>query len=412
MIDAAQLGKRLRGVREGRGLSQQAAAEALGLPRTAVTNMESGSRAVSTLELTRLAEIYGYPAGFFLAANEEPEAEELCVVLQRALPEMEHAPGFASAVRRLLDLYCEGAALRRMLDRTMERTVPSYAMRMTDAGAAIRQGETVAQEERRRLGLGNAPIGNIAECIAGRGIWTAAAELPDGLSGLFVNHPAVGLAILVNRRHWPVRRRFSYAHEYAHALFDRDQPVTATRRENASALMEKRANAFAAAFLMPPGGVAEQLAQIGKGQPSRQVESLFDAANNARVETDIRARPGSQTIAYQDVAVLARHFGVSFEAAVWRLQNLRHIGAKARAALIGQKDSGKKYIEVLGFRELLAEGAPPEASERELRSQLLRLAIEAFRQEEISRGRLLEIGKKLAIGRDQLIELAEAARRD
>lgn len=43
---------------------------------------------------------------------------------------------------------------------------------------------------------------------------------------------------------------------------------------------------------------------------------------------------------------------------------------------------------------------------------LARLAIEAFRQEEISRGRLLEIGRKLGIEEDDLLELAEAARAD
>jgi hypothetical protein len=39
--------------------------------------------------------------------------------------------------------------------------------------------------------------------------WTAATDLPDGLSDLFVNHPSIGLAILVNAAHHPVRRRFS-----------------------------------------------------------------------------------------------------------------------------------------------------------------------------------------------------------
>ena len=51
MSDAAQLGPRLRDAREKRGLSQQAVAEALGLPRTAVTNIETGNRSLSTKAL-------------------------------------------------------------------------------------------------------------------------------------------------------------------------------------------------------------------------------------------------------------------------------------------------------------------------------------------------------------------------
>ena len=414
MIDATQLGNRLRMARERRGLSQQAVATALDLPRTAVTNIESGSRTVSTLELTRLAELYGYSAAVFLGANEEPGAEDLAVVLHRALPEMEHAPAVERAVQRVLDLYCEGAVLRRLLDHTTEQAIPTYAANMTAVGDAIRQGENVAQEERRRLGLGTAPIRSIAAFISDQGIWTAATKLPDSLSGLFVHHPTVGLAILVNRQHWPVRRHFSYVHEYAHALFDRSETVMTTRRENASELMEKRANAFAAAFLMPPGGVAEHLTQINKGHPSRLAQIIFDVATNSKIEAEIRPRPGSQAITYQDVAGLAHHFGVSFEATVWRLKSLNHISARETARLIDQKDIGKKYIKFLGFQELIEEGTPPAApeQEQELRSQLIRLVIEAYRQEEISRGRLIEISRKIGVDSDDLLELAEAAHAD
>ena len=195
-------------------------------------------------------------------------------------------------------------------------------------------------------------------------------------------------------------------------LFDRSETVAATRRENSFDLMEKRANAYAAAFLMPPGGVAEQLAQFDKGHPSRIARIIFDVASNSKIEAEIRARPGSQAITYQDVATLARHFGVSFEAAVWRLKSLNHINANETAVLMNQKDIGNKYVKLLGFQELFEESGPPQASEQELRSQLIRLTIEAFRQEEISRGRLIEIGSKLAINGDELLELAEAARPD
>ena len=71
-VEAEELGRRLRVAREARGLSQEAVAEALGLPRTAITQMEAGNRSVSTLELAKLAGLYlqarvvlpaGRPAG-------------------------------------------------------------------------------------------------------------------------------------------------------------------------------------------------------------------------------------------------------------------------------------------------------------------------------------------------------------
>jgi Zn-dependent peptidase ImmA (M78 family)/transcriptional regulator with XRE-family HTH domain len=409
MMDAAQLGDRLRAARDRRGLSQQAVADALGLPRTAITNMETGARAVSTLEITKLANLYGQTPAYFLASNEQ-KAEDLFVVLHRALPEIEGTPQIEGEVRRILDLYREGAALRSLLDQASEQTVPNYASKLSSVGDAIRQGEVVAQEERRRLGLGTAPIINTAETISEQGVWTAATDLPNGLSGLFVNHPSIGLAILVNVQHWPVRRRFSYAHEYAHALFDRSEAITTTRSQNATQLAEKRANAFAAAFMIPAGGVVDHLRQLDKGSPSRRSQSLFDVANNAMMEAELRTRPGSQAITYQDVASLARRFGVSYEAAVWRLKSLSHVSGTDTTALMGQREIGKRFIHLLGFEEPLEKGRITEQPEQELRSQLVRLAVEAFRQEEISRGRLVELAKKLKVDPPELIELAEATR--
>jgi Zn-dependent peptidase ImmA (M78 family)/transcriptional regulator with XRE-family HTH domain len=408
-MDAAQLGDRLRAARDRRGLSQQAVADALGLPRTAITNIETGARTVSTFEITKLADLYGQTPAYFLGANEQ-EVEDLSVVFHRALPEIEDTPQIDREIRRILDLYREGAGLRGLLGQASEQTVPNYASRPATVGDAIRQGEVVAQEERRRLRLGTAPIFNAAETISEQGVWTAATDLPDGLSGLFVNHPSIGLAILVNVSHRRVRRRFSYAHEYAHALFDRGETITTTRSQNAAQLAEKRANVFAAAFLMPAEGVADHLRQLDKGSPSRRSQTLFDVANDAMMEAELRTRPGSQTITYQDAASLARRFGVSYEAAVWRLKSLGHIGTGETNALLGQKDTGNRYMRELGFEDLFETGKISDPPEQELRGQLVRLAVEAFRQEEISRGRLIEIAKKLFPDPSLLVEFAEAAR--
>ena len=51
-----------------------------------------------------------------------------------------------------------------------------------------------------------------------------------------------------------------------------------------------------------------------------------------------------------------------------------------------------------------------EYPDRELRSEIAHLAIEAYRREEISRGRVLELGKTLGMKADILLRLAEAAR--
>jgi transcriptional regulator with XRE-family HTH domain len=59
------LGDRLRRAREYLGFSQDEVATFLKVPRTAVTNMESGQRKVDALELQRLGELYRQPISFF-----------------------------------------------------------------------------------------------------------------------------------------------------------------------------------------------------------------------------------------------------------------------------------------------------------------------------------------------------------
>jgi Zn-dependent peptidase ImmA (M78 family)/transcriptional regulator with XRE-family HTH domain len=407
MLDAVQLGSNLRAARERRGLSQQDVADSLGLPRTSVTNIESGNREVSTLELSRLASLYRISPGSLLDAS---TSEDASVVLMRALQQASISDEVSRAIEDVRDLFHEGAVLRQMLGSEFEGGLPNYGARIGSPAEAIRQGNTVAREERRRLGLGNAPIGNIAGFISGQGVWAAACNLPDDMSGMFLSDKQDGLAVLINSKHVSVRRRFSYAHEYGHALFDRDEAVRLTQQSNASELVEKRANAFAAAFLMPASGVEDQLRQLNKGRPSRQAQIVYDVATGGQSEVEIRPRPGSQSITYQDVANMARHFAVSYEAAVWRLKSLAHLGSSETTVLIEQKDSGKAFMRLLKLQGWDEKKLPDGERDQELRSQLAWLGVEAYRREEISQGRLRELAGKLQVPARELIELAEVAR--
>lgn len=411
-MDAMELARRLRQAREAAGVSQQAAADAIGVHRTAVTQIESGNRSVSTLELTKLANLYGRPAIWFLS-EQDVEREDVLVALHRDAPELEGDPEARRQIDRCVALCREGVSLERILGYGPRNGPPTYSESAPQsAWDAIAQGLRVAEEERRRLDLGARPITDLVGLITEQGIWVSGAEFPKNMSGLFLCHPSVGLAILVNAAHVRARRRFSYAHEYAHALLDRNRTVTVSSADNAAELVEKRANAFAAAFLMPREGVAETLAALDKGQPSRVEETVFDAATGGRIDAQLRPAPRSQWITFQDAAMIAHRFGVSYQAAVYRLLSLRYLAKAESDDLLEQEQVGKDYLGALGmFEDLEGEQARPPV-DRELRSQVARLAIEAYRREEISRGRLLDFGKALGIPGPKLVALAEAARKE
>lgn len=60
-----KLGDRLREARKYLGLKQEEVAAYLKLPRTALTDIESGHRRVEAIELTRLAKLYRQPVAYF-----------------------------------------------------------------------------------------------------------------------------------------------------------------------------------------------------------------------------------------------------------------------------------------------------------------------------------------------------------
>lgn len=69
-----RLGKKLRKAREYVGFSQDEVASFLDVPRTAVTNIESGQRKVDVLELKRLADLYRQPIAHFTGDEEDAGA--------------------------------------------------------------------------------------------------------------------------------------------------------------------------------------------------------------------------------------------------------------------------------------------------------------------------------------------------
>jgi transcriptional regulator with XRE-family HTH domain len=73
--DRKRLGERLRDARKYLGLKQEDVATALGIPRTALVDIESGQRRVEAIELTRLAKLYRQPASYF--TGEDAAAADL-----------------------------------------------------------------------------------------------------------------------------------------------------------------------------------------------------------------------------------------------------------------------------------------------------------------------------------------------
>ena len=85
-INQAELGRRIRAAREACGLTQEALAQQVGLTRIAVVQIEQGNRAVSSLELDRIAFVLGRDIGDFFA--EQFSEQDALIALFRLDPQI------------------------------------------------------------------------------------------------------------------------------------------------------------------------------------------------------------------------------------------------------------------------------------------------------------------------------------
>lgn len=397
-IDQVELGKRLKQAREACALTQEESATEMGMARATIAQIELGGRSVSGIELSRFAHLYARDIREFLAPSFSISG--LAAVLFRS--EEDTGDGVKAALRDCIALGHQLRDLEELLGITRSTgNVGAYpSVTLGSKWDAIQSGTQAAIEERRRLGLGSAPLSDLPALLEAQGIRTGLISMPAGVSGLMISDQSVGLFVVVNRDHPPVRQRFSWCHEYAHLLLDRAQIGHVSRESERADLLEVRANVFAATFLMPEDGVRQFVAGLGKGSASRLHAEVFD--ETGVVPVDSRTAGGSQDLQIYDVVKLAHHFGVSVLSALYRLLNLKLVTEKQFQEMkqLDAEGVSRAVGELLGLTEVSADENLTAFYRR-----YLVLALEAYRREKISHRKLVEIGSKLGVqaGEIQLI---------
>jgi Zn-dependent peptidase ImmA (M78 family)/transcriptional regulator with XRE-family HTH domain len=408
---------RLRQAREAAGLTQEAVARNLGLSRPSIAQIELGNRSVSSLELDQFARLYGRSPDELLA--EEFDAEATLVAIFRAEATVAEEDVLLDTVTHTIELGRELAYLEDRLGIERVRLgVSAYEVTPPrNKWEAIQQGNQAAAAERKRLDLGDLPLGDVADLLETQGVRTALLPLPEDVSGLTLMEPRLSFFVITNQQHGVLRRRFSWLHEYAHILFDRGRRGTVSRESEREQLAEVRANAFAAAFLVPPAGARAFLEELGKGRGSRERWTLYHEGEAREVfGAEGRPEPGSQQVQLYDVILLARRYGASRTTAVFRLKNLGLISQADLDRLLHQEQEGqgREIEKSLGLsawrapgdtdKEPAERGTPPEG---DFRTRLLSLALEAYRRSKISRGKLHELGRLVDTPETEIDELLD-----
>ena len=377
-----ELARRLKAAREAAGLTQEEVAKAIDVPRPGITQMEAGKRSVSGIELDKLAGLYGLDVRSLLAGG-DADVDGLAARF-RSDGALVDRPDVLAALQKCLQVGRELAGLEAIVGLERRPATVVYGGPPTSIFSAISQGARAAEDERRRHGFGDGPVEDLIDFLENHGVRTAIIDLPPEVSGLMLVDPGAGPLVVANQSQYVLRRTFSFAHEYAHVLFDRDARGLVSRSGDGANLTEVRANAFAGGFLMPEAGIRRMLAEFGKSTATRLVAEGSGGEDAGLIE----GRSGdSVPIRIHDLALLADHFRVTRPAMLTRLRATRIVTERQSEDLRARNvASGPAIARVLGLREV------DHGQERERFSRrFIRLALEAYERKGISRGKLVEL---------------------
>src|SRR5512137_91594 len=305
------LGTRLKRAREEVSLSQGAFAKALGLSSEYISLLESGKRTPSFETLLKVAGFLNKNVSYFFE-DRRPSFERLIDRAETDDRLRRDLQKFRATCERYLEL--EEATGRRL------DLAPQYA-RISP--------ERLAEEERRRLGLGNEPIRDIMGLCEVNGCRIIRQTLADEsrIAGLLVvDEERKAAFALVNANEPAGLQTLIAAHLYGHYLMDRaDSPII----DNPDVVVdeyvslypprEQFAQMFASRFLVPPDKLREL------------------------VEKDFRAK----SLGFDDFLFLKRYFGVSTRAMLRTLRG-RGILPEAKFEEFFKRNPEDREEEVFG----------------------------------------------------------------
>lgn len=358
-MNPKEVGDRLRVARDAAKLTQAQAAEVIGVSRTTLVAIEAGQRRVRIEEVRSLARLYNMSVNALLRS--EAVHADLVPRFRRLMSSYPEA--LDDAARLLNDLARAEVELENLLGVKRTRDYP--AERAILPGDVTIQAEQDALELRQRLGLGLAPVQDIVSLLEVQlGIRVFVRKLHEKISGLFAYDPETGACILLNANHRRGRRALTAAHELGHLVTR--QPAEVLGEQGVPETREERyAHAFARSFLMPARAVMAQFKEL---------------------------TAGAKNLSRRHVIELAHTFGISREALVWRLEELRLVPAGAWEWF--EKNGGisdEQEREVLGDR--VAGDQPREDARGPTTVRLGLLAAAAWKQGLLSEGQLAELLK-------------------
>lgn len=281
------IGAQLQRARELLQFTHKEVASELNASSQDILDWEEGRTHPNLKQLEKLAEFYGRDLDYFL--KETPAPPEKIEFRGKPGQSLKELSQEAKIVLARFDELCRTALeFESLLNKRREAKLPRF--KESDAP------KTVAQNLRRKFGVGDKPIPGLRIILENEGV--RAFELPvpeDAFSGFSFWHLEYGPCILLNANELKGRKNFTLAHELAHLLYGHASTLCyiPLKLSEVHKGIEFKANQFAIELLLPETSVVE----------------------------DFKTRSLSVTPSQKELGQIADKWGVSIQTLGYRLEN-------------------------------------------------------------------------------------------
>lgn len=347
-MDLKLVGERIRRERERAGLSQRDLAARAHLSQPTLTRIENGARANVTLaELDRIAVSLDIPVRLLTSGNPVRSRVRIAARVNDVVTEERE-----EALRHTLEVLELDARLDKLGSTATQQRKPAGFLPVPDEHLSReQQAKELAQRVRAALHLGSAPVADVDELIEQlTGVDTAVLQLPKTTDGFTATDPERETTLIAVRAcDVPERQRFSFAHELGHLLWNDGAQVH--ELDDGRTPGERRCDAFARHLLAPEEGINTWLSA-------------------ARLSEN-----GS--LSERTVALLARHFRVSFVVILIQLELMSLITEAQKKELRGP--TGAQLAQRYGWGPAYKQEQQAAEAVRAPR-RILERAVEAYRR--------------------------------
>ena len=344
------LHERIAKARESAGFSLTEAARKSGFKHYQIlSSIEKGTRNINANEMIRLSRLYGRSLDYFFGEEISNEPTPLWrkienIDIQKVQRQFLSFLEKYSYLETLLGLKRRWTEIRSSFDRDDFKN---------DGFEVV---DKLADDIHKKLDLGLRPECNLLNVLENN-LRFKILHLPlqQGVSGASLVDNSLGVGILININDAPWRRKYDLAHELFHVItwnvFTPEEIGDGTKKTKP----EQYADVFASSLLLPAGHLLDALKEISTNDEIKKV----------------------------DLIELAKDFGVSTEAVLWRLVNLKKL----------PQPQAKKILADPDFRNLdrvMRQGLYKGKRPLKFPSRYISLACRCLMEGKVSRGTFAE----------------------